>query len=178
MLLHVILPRECLVADWTEDALLPRVLLPMTCSMPRGRERGRAAMACRVRTRVLVLSSPLGWGRVSRPTHGCLRRRRLNRRGHAEASLRRQHRWRIRVDILSNVRRVVCSLRSAHIVVGAIGGTGRGRMHGFRDRVKWPTHHPRRAGRGIRVRIGAVVLDGWSMLLGLVRVGRGRMVTG
>ena len=33
VLLHVILPGKCLVADRTVDALLPRVLFPMPCGM-------------------------------------------------------------------------------------------------------------------------------------------------
>ena len=58
VLLHIVLPREGLVADGAVDALLPRVFLSMTSGMPGGRERRRAAVAGSKWAGVLVLTNP------------------------------------------------------------------------------------------------------------------------
>lgn len=55
MLLHVVLAREGLVADGTQDTLLTRVLLAVTSSVTRRGEGRVAVVRLRVRTRVFIL---------------------------------------------------------------------------------------------------------------------------
>jgi hypothetical protein len=55
MLLHIVLPGKCFVADRTVDALLPRVLLAVAGRMAGCRERGHAGMGHGVGTGVFVL---------------------------------------------------------------------------------------------------------------------------
>lgn len=135
VLLHVVFPGECLVADGAVDALLPCVLLSVAGGVAGCRKRRRAAVAGSKRTRVLVLpDSGFGSHRFLVTADRRLGRWRLSNRAAADALFRERA---IGIRILAAKVIVGSNTGAAHVVVGAVRGAGRGGLHGFGHGVEW-----------------------------------------
>lgn len=135
VLLHVVFPGECLVADGAVDALLPCVLLPVTGGMAGCRKCRRAAVAGSKRTRVLVLADTgFGSHRFLGTADRRLGRWRLGNRAAADALFGDSA---VRTRVLAAKVVVRSNAGAAHVVVGAVRRAGRGGLHGFGHGVEW-----------------------------------------